>query len=284
MPGRFQVPKNSSIGFLGPLHSFSHLLAASTFPESRLVDYQQFGDAFEGLLTRKCDFALIPFYNTNGHEVIEAQKEIVRYRNKIFVNDLLGIYVAHSACGFGRKEDLKVVLSKKPVERQISRWLKQEVPHAVFQESSSTSQAILTVSQTRDPSVCAIGNSNAAAAYNVPILEPDIENKPNKTLFFLLSNSCPILMDVENVIVSVTACRDSDITVVVDIVEEHHCSMSAVSRFALDGEKHAYFEICSFHASLNLVSMVKQITANCSNAAVLGGYNRTSIRNLVNEL
>src|SRR5687768_4567569 len=96
-PNMFPVPALSRVGYLGPKHTFSYEMAASAYPQCTHVDFGTFPDAFPKLIAGDLDYIVIPFFNNNGHDVLEAQKEIVKYRGKAFVVDLLGLDVEHTA-------------------------------------------------------------------------------------------------------------------------------------------------------------------------------------------
>ncbi len=271
-----------SIGYLGPEYSFSYCLAIKEFPKATLVRYDDFNDACSAILSKGCEAALIPFYNTNGHDVVEAQKVILKYREKIFVNGVFADDIEHHACGFGEISEIREVFSKQPVLKQISRWMNDPFrKNARFIPVDSTSKAVEMVSKTKDPHQCAVGSVQAAKHFRVPVLEAEIQNKPNITVFFLLSETRPEFKEIASCVWAVENCQISDMNKMENIAEEYHCSITAASRYTVEGTKYAYFEITAFNANLNMLSLCNQISAGFKTASFLGGYKKNSIKTLI---
>jgi prephenate dehydratase len=276
----------AKLSYLGPEWTFSHDLARAEFPKEEHVPQPELKDVVESVATGSCNIGLIPFYNTTRLSIEESQIELVKHAGKVFVTDVLPLEVKHHVGGFGKLGSVREFRSKKVVFHQISEWLKRRNLGGVSQIGcSSTSAAVKSVANGDSPTdVAVIGTASAFRNYKVPVLEKNIHNTPNVTLFFVIKNEQPELADVKRVLMCLKNPSNSDKLAVEAIVSKCGCNISSnwPVTFETKPRKEAYFfEINGTYSSLGLKSAVAKLKSELKKAFVLGGYSDKCITRLL---
>ncbi len=158
------------------------------------------GDVVESVSAGDCAIGLIPLYNTTRLSIEESQREseLVTHIKKVFVTDVLPLDVKHYVGGFGPMAGVREFRSKTVVFHQISEWLEERRLEAVQQvDYPSTSAAVMSLLDGKPAGAAAVGTASAFKNYKVPVLGRKIQNDPNVTLFFVVTNKEPELAAVK---------------------------------------------------------------------------------------
>jgi prephenate dehydratase len=95
---------------------------------------------------------------------------------------------------------IRRILSHQAVPAQCSKFMKQYLSGAEFEQVSSTAEGARIVSELKDPAVAAIGPTAAATLYGADILAPEIQDhKGNMTRFLLVGKESPELPSSEHI-------------------------------------------------------------------------------------
>lgn len=178
------LEKNTSVAFLGPRDTFSHIAALRVFGAS--ADYHpmpSFADIFTEVERNRIDYGVVPVESSMGGSVSDTLDRFISSPLKI-INEVM-IHITQNLLGRGAIEDIKRVYSKDNALLQCRNWLRANLPHAELIETSSTAEAArLAAAET---GAAAIASRLAARTYNLEILVECIEDAPhNYTRFFVI--------------------------------------------------------------------------------------------------
>jgi prephenate dehydratase len=241
----------------------------------------------EAVSGKRCEFGVIPFYNSNHHCVNEAQGHILKYRNKVYANGVYALKVVHNLCGYGSVPSVTEVRSKSVVFKQASRWLDAKLPNATRVDAESTSAAIKSLKTNTPAHAAAIGTDSASKGYEVPVIRRGIQNKPNVTLFFVIQKTQPKILKSERVLMAVAKTKETDYTLIDGIVQKAECFISSNWRVKCEGTGKNlgyFFEIDGHFGKLNLYNAVKNIKELVKDSFVVGAYEKQSITDLLPQM
>jgi prephenate dehydratase len=182
----------STIACLGPDYTFCHLMALKLYGST---DKLIFLDSFQGVANTvkegKADAGILPFWNSNYAHIDQAIESIFSSNTYIsrVEKEPINLHLITEADSLDK---VKLVSSIKPVFGQASKWLDSHLPTSRCNReyTSSTAEAVRMAKNI--PEKAAVGPSEAAQHYSVPILVSDIENQNNFTIFFELRNKIPL--------------------------------------------------------------------------------------------
>lgn len=178
------LEKNTSVAFLGPKDTFSHIAALRVFGAS--ADYHpmpSFADIFTEVERGRIDYGVVPVESSMGGSVSDTLDRFINSPLKI-INEVM-IHITQNLLGRGKIEDIKRVYSKDNALLQCRNWLRANLPHAELIETSSTAEAARLAAE--ETGAAAIASRLAARTYNLDILVECIEDAPhNYTRFFVI--------------------------------------------------------------------------------------------------
>jgi prephenate dehydratase len=175
------------VAYLGPPGTFSEeaLGLCELVAGAQRLDRPTFADAYEAVLRREADFALLPIENSLEGGVgatldLLVNRAGLRIRREVLLTvrqNLLarpGTQLAH----------VKRVLSHPQGLGQCTAFLRERVPGAVPVPTTSTAEAARQAAEADD--VAAIGSRAAAERYGLAVLAADIQDGEGNTTRFVL--------------------------------------------------------------------------------------------------
>ena len=181
---RFMQVKNTRVGYLGILGSYSHIATSASFDESaELINYKSFDAILEGMRNDEVDYAMLPAENSQTGSVASAVDALARYGYYIVGEKLMP--VSHCLLGVAgaRIEDVKKVYSHPQPIAQCSEFLGDKYE---AYSSLSSAHAAKTVAQMGDKSVACIASHQAGEIYGLDVLRKDIQNDNTNTTRFVI--------------------------------------------------------------------------------------------------
>jgi prephenate dehydratase len=176
----------NSVLYLGPPHSFHHLAAQSYFGEEATYTAVQDPEDIGRLLEQDAyTHGVIAVENVQAGRV-PRHLEIIAH-NDLFISAQLIMEVNLFLCGLhgATLNDISAVYSHPMALRQSDRFLADRNWQQV--EMSSTSEALLHISNSGRQAWAAIGNRTAAGLFSLDILAGPVNNaKDNHTRFFVV--------------------------------------------------------------------------------------------------
>ena len=184
MSAAIALEKPMFIAYLGPEATNTHQAAIKKFGAS--VDYHgmaTIGDIFTAVEKGEADYGVIPIENSTEGSVRDALDQFVDSDLKVVAQIYLEI--THALISTSPLEKIEKVYSKAQALAQCRMWLQRYLPHAQVIDSASTSSAVQIAKKT--PGTAAVASPLAAEFYGVPIVVPNIQDKPdNTTRFFVV--------------------------------------------------------------------------------------------------
>ena len=197
------LEKPTSVAFLGPRDTFSHMAAMRVFGVS--AEYHplpSFADIFTEVERNRIDYGVVPVESSVGGSVGEILDRFVVSELKV-VNEVL-LHISQNLLSRVPLEKIEKVYSKDNALLQCRNWLRANLPRAELVEMSSTAEAAKRAS--KEENCAAIASRMAAETYNLDIIAARIEDEPhNYTRFFVLGRQMvkPTGNDKTAVIISV---------------------------------------------------------------------------------
>ncbi len=181
------LQKPTTIAFLGPNASFSHLAAQLHFGQSsRFVPQPGIAHVFDEVERGSVDWGVVPVENSQEGSVNITLDRLVLTPLKIRAE----IYLRISQCLISAAKDLKSIkkiYSHPQALAQCRTWLKANLPGCMLYEAESTAAAAQIVRGKKTEG--AIGSYLAATTNGLHILAEGIEdNTSNTTRFLVIGN------------------------------------------------------------------------------------------------
>ena len=178
------LEKPTSVAFLGPRDTFSHIAALRVFGAS--AEYHplpSFNDVFTEVERMRIDYGVVPVESSVGGGVSGTLDQFVTTNLKV-VNEVL-IHVNANLLSKSPLTEITHVYSKDNALLQCRNWLRGNLPNAELHETSSTADAAARAAQ--EPGAAAIASKLAADTYGLKVVMAHIEDEPhNFTRFFVV--------------------------------------------------------------------------------------------------
>lgn len=178
------LEKPTSVAFLGPRDTFSHMAAVRIFGTS--AEYHplpSFSDVFTEVERKRIDYGVVPVESSVGGSVGDILDRFVVSEVKV-VNELL-LHITQNLLSNHPIEQIERIYSKDNALLQCRNWLRANLPRAELIETSSTAEAAKRASE--EEGAAAIASRMAAETYSLNIVAARIEDEPhNYTRFFVI--------------------------------------------------------------------------------------------------
>jgi chorismate mutase / prephenate dehydratase len=181
------LQKPTTVAFLGPETSFSHLAARLHFGNSsRFFPQPGIARVFDEVERGTVDWGVVPVENSLEGSVNITLDRLILTSLKIRAEIYLRINQCLISSAKGIKS-IKKIYSHPQALAQCRFWIKANLPNCVLHETESTAAAAQMVKGKK--SQAAIGSTLAATANGLNILAEGIEdNTSNTTRFLVLGN------------------------------------------------------------------------------------------------
>lgn len=172
-----------TIGYLGPVNSFSYQAAHNNFSEP-LQAFASIPICLSEVKKGRVEFALVPIENSlegSVHATIDAlsvMPELFVYQEVVLPikQQLLSRFAAPEK-----------IYSHPQALAQCEKFIAQHFPNAELIPTRSTTSAVLYLNEHPEAPIAAIASKDAATYYDVPIISADIQdNDLNQTRFWLV--------------------------------------------------------------------------------------------------
>ena len=188
------VSKIRKLLFLGPNGSYSD------FAKNKFIDHFNFNcvstslksisSVIKALKDENSEdiVAVIPIENSiEGivRETLDNLSSLKKEGIKIIAETTMDI--EHALIGYGKIRDIKIIRSHPQALAQCKQFIHANFADSLIEEATlSTSSAIKSLSD-KDKSIAAIGSSDCANMYDIPVIKANINDEENnKTRFILL--------------------------------------------------------------------------------------------------
>jgi chorismate mutase/prephenate dehydratase len=178
------LEKTTTVAFLGPLHTFSHMASKRIFGAT--AEYHPMPtvpDIFTEVERKRVDYGVVPVETSMAGGVSDTLDRFIVSDVKI-INEIM-LRITQNLLSNSPLEEIERVYSKEQVFPQCRNWLQANLPHAELIPVSSTAEAARMASVEKG--VAAIASKLAADSYQLDIVVPCIEDAAyNYTRFFVI--------------------------------------------------------------------------------------------------
>lgn len=188
MSSALSLEKTMTIAYLGPEATYTHQASVQRFGSSLNYAAQRtIGDVFSEVAKNRADYGVVPVENSTEGVVTHTLDMFVDSDLKIVSQIVLPI--RHCLISKSPRARIKKLYVHPQTLAQCRSWLQRSFPDTELIETSSNARsAELTA---KDPASGALSGELAAAQYQVPILEHNIQdNATNATRFLVLGRQC----------------------------------------------------------------------------------------------
>ncbi len=177
---------NLKIAYSGVQGAYAGIAAAKIFPKAELKSYSSFRQAYEAVVKKECEYAVLPIENSYAGEV--AQVTDLLYGGNLKIVGIFELPIVHNLLGIEETNlnQIKTVYSHPQALDQCSEYI---FNHG-FEKRVATNTALAAkeVALLKDPTVAAIASKETAEIYGLKVLERAInESESNTTRFVVLS-------------------------------------------------------------------------------------------------
>ena len=174
------------IAYSGVQGAYAGIAAAKIFPKAELKSYSSFRQAYEAVVKKECEYAVLPIENSYAGEV--AQVTDLLYGGNLKIVGIFELPIVHNLLGIEETNlnQIKTVYSHPQALDQCSEYIYN---HG-FEKRVATNTALAAkeVALLKDPTVAAIASKETAEIYGLKVLERAInESESNTTRFVVLS-------------------------------------------------------------------------------------------------
>lgn len=212
----------TSVAYLGPAYTYSHLAAQMVQPdESLLLPCDTIDQVFSMIESHGARCGLVPLFNTSSGLVTDTLFAILRRlvghsgntisqdrttpgadsagvtssstrpTTQLCISASLVVPIQHCLVSWGTRSEIRVVLSKQQALDQCHRWLEKNFPLAERVPTESSSAALQDMQQ--HPEQAAIVSRTAALSLAAPLCLESIQDHPDNATEFVL-----VQLDAEN--------------------------------------------------------------------------------------
>lgn len=180
------LEKPTSVAFLGPRDTFSHMAALRIFgAAAEYLPLPSFPDVFTEVERKRIDYGVVPVESSMGGSVSDTLDRFISSNLKI-VNEVL-LHITQNLLANCGLNEIQRVYSKDNALLQCRNWLRANLPGVELVETSSTAEAARRAAE--EPHTAAIASRLAAQTYNLDIQVERIEDAPhNYTRFVVIGH------------------------------------------------------------------------------------------------
>jgi prephenate dehydratase len=176
----------SPVAYLGPIGTFSHLVARKRFrPDDRLVACPSIGAIFDFLLEDPAALAVVPVENSSGGTIYDTVDLLIENAGSLFVIEEIALDVRIALIG-REGAPVRKIFSHFVQLQHHREWLRANYPKAEVEAVASTAVAAERAAAIKGGA--ALSAPGAAEIYGLDVLaQPKLGAKVNITHFLVLA-------------------------------------------------------------------------------------------------
>lgn len=176
----------SEVAFLGPLGTYSHLVAEAYYGRQRkMIPLPTILDVCSFVSKSPSRRGVVPIENSSGGEIYETVDILLANKPRIYIEAELSLEVQLALLGH-KGWKIKTLHSHFAPLEHCAAWLKRHLPHVQRHVVASTAQAALQA--MGDLNAAALGNRRLATIYRLDILKYPVQaDVKNLTIFLAIA-------------------------------------------------------------------------------------------------
>ena len=177
-----KLNEGARVAYSGVEGAFAYIAAKKMFPESKLIAYQSFEEAYEAVRNGECDSCVLPIENSFAGDVGTVMDLI--FQGDLFINQVIDLAVEHNliANDGATVETIKQVVSHPQALSQCSPYISKRGYEA--RPYTNTALSAKLVKESGSLEIAAIASDETAKIFGLKILESKINESRNNTTRF----------------------------------------------------------------------------------------------------
>lgn len=184
-----QVNKRS-IGYLGPIGTFTELAVHALFPDEDMLELQAFSSIEKCLIAaheRTTDITVVPIENSIGGSVNMTLDWLI-HEVDIPIQAEVRLPVHHELLSHpnqSEQRDFEIIFAHPQALMQCNQYLRENYPNVELRPTNSSAEAAWTTSNNPDKPWLSIANFIARDIYGLNSIKSGIENNGTNTTRFI---------------------------------------------------------------------------------------------------
>ncbi|MBT0587542.1 prephenate dehydratase [Alteromonas oceanisediminis] len=270
------------VAFLGDKGSYSYLATQKYFSrrpgELLEIGCQSFSEIVKKVENNEADYAVLPIENTSSGSINEVYDQL-QHTSLSIVGELTHP-IKHSmlvACETALSS-IKVLYAHPQVFAQCSHFL-AELGNVEVKPCDSTSTAMLTVSESNDPTIAAIGSEAGGALYGLSAIRSNLANqKENHSRFIVVSRksvSVPLQVPAKTTLIMSTVQKPGALVEALLVLKNNSINMTKLESRPITGnpwEEMFYVDVDGNTADGPMQNALEHLAGITRYLKVLGCY------------
>lgn len=261
------------IAIQGEAASFHHTAAIQWFGDTAtIIPCNTFADVFRTVDEHRADAAVVAIENSLYGSINQVYDLLESHHHPIIGE--VHLPVRQQLIGTSRV-DITHIYSHPVALAQCERFLDTHYPNAERIEHADTAGAVHFISQQHNPHYAAIASAAAAALYDVPIIQSNIEDNPaNITRFLIIDPQGTPPTDANRTsLVLTTTHTPGALAAVLSRFAEAGVNLSKLQSRPIHGKPwHYSFYLVVDTAGETLHAALKDIEPHITSLKILGEY------------
>lgn len=179
---QLRLNEGMKVAYSGVEGAFAHVAAQKMFPNTILVSYPNFNDAYNAVVEGECDSCVLPVENSYAGDVGTVMDLI--FSGPLYINQMLDLEIVQNLIAKENTTltDIKTVISHPQALEQCHKYLNNH--HFATKEAVNTALAAKEVASSTDNTIAAVASSLTASLYGLKIIDHNINTKLNNTTRF----------------------------------------------------------------------------------------------------
>ncbi|MFU8779476.1 MAG: prephenate dehydratase [Kiritimatiellia bacterium] len=178
--------KNTTVTFLGPSGTYSHLVAQKRFAGCRMLPQDGILDVCAYIARHPKAYGIVPIENSSGGTINETVDVLLDETQAIHIHEEIALHVKLALLGHKGKTIKRLYSHFVPLEH-CAPWINSNLPGVHKQECDSTAAAAARTAA--DPDGAALCSRFLAKRFNLELLEFPVESStPNVTTFIVIAH------------------------------------------------------------------------------------------------
>ncbi len=175
----------TTVTFLGPLGTYSHLVAKKRFAGQRMLPQDGILDVCEYIAKHPKARGIVPIENSSGGTINETVDVLLDETQPIHIHEEIALHVQLALLGHKGKRITRLYSHFVPLEH-CAPWIHSNLPGVHKQECESTAAAAARAAA--DPEGAALCSRFLATRFDLDLLEFPVESStPNITTFVVIA-------------------------------------------------------------------------------------------------
>ena len=276
-----KIVSGIKVVYCGTNGAFAHIATKKAFPNAQIFSCQDFASAYKGVEDGEYDCAVLPIENSFAGDVSTVMD--LMFSGSLYINRVIELGVSHNLLGKKGSDisKIKTVVSHAQALEQCVDFIREHNLNTLTY--SNTALAGEYVSKNDDESVAAIASLETAKAFDLEILQTNINtSNTNTTRFgvFTRAQSLPN-PDSQNenehfILTFTTKNQAGSLAQALDIIGAHGFNMRSLHSRPMKELLWSYYFLIEAEGNVNTRNgreMLQELSAVSSRLKLVGTYN-----------